>query len=132
MDEDAGTVTAGGVDRRRDGRYRHLEGNERRVGTLKGRRGRVDILRGHRNVLVNVPHDGRVAIVADESQTDRGPGTVSGLDPCDVHVLPGQRREDIAPQPVVPHRPDGGHLGAKPGEGDRVSAYCCTLLLYAP
>ena len=37
------------------------------------------------------------------------------LDPLDVHPLPAQRGNDIAPEPVLPHHPDRGHLSAEPG-----------------
>ena len=102
------------IDRLAHGRHRQLERHEHRICPLDSGLRSANVLRPDSYLVIDVPDDRRFTIVADETQADRGRSVRARLDPLDVHPLPAQRGNDIAPEPVLPHHPDRGHLSAEP------------------
>src|SRR5260370_23141099 len=87
LHENTGTATARHVDRLANGRHWKLESQQHRVGVLEGRGGGVHSLWRDGNIVVDVPDDGGISFVADETEADRGRDVFAGLNPPDIDPL---------------------------------------------
>ena len=68
------------------------------------------------DIVIDVPDDGVVSVVADEADADGARDVRAHLDGSGADTFPGQRGKDVMPGSVVADDSDRGHPGAEPGQ----------------